>query len=84
MELDTALLNTQHYKVCIKGKVKQPRERSSAYPTPLCSSYCKKEPSGRPQLRLPTLLTNVNKKRNSNKSSSLHKNVLNSFIEELV
>ena len=28
--LDTSLLNTQQYKVCIKGKVEQPRERSSA------------------------------------------------------
>ena len=30
MGLDTALLNTQQYKVCIKGKVEQSRERSSA------------------------------------------------------
>ena len=30
MVLDTSLLNTQHYKVCIKGKVEQSRERSSA------------------------------------------------------
>ena len=30
MLLDTSLLNTQHYKVHIKGKVEQPRERSSA------------------------------------------------------
>ena len=30
MVLDTSLLNTQRYKVCIKGKVEQPRERSSA------------------------------------------------------
>ena len=28
--LDDALLNTQHYKVRIKGKVEQSRERSSA------------------------------------------------------
>ena len=28
--LDSALLNTQHYKVKIKGKVEQSRERSSA------------------------------------------------------
>ena len=32
MALDTSLLNTQQYKVCIKGKVKQSRERSSALP----------------------------------------------------
>ena len=32
MVLDTALLNTQQYKVCIKGKVEQSRERSCALP----------------------------------------------------
>ena len=32
MVLDTSLLNIQHYKVRIKGKVKQSRERSSALP----------------------------------------------------
>ena len=32
MVLDVALLNTQHYKVGIKGKVEQSRERSSALP----------------------------------------------------
>ena len=30
--LEAALLNTQHYKVGIKGKVEQSRERSSALP----------------------------------------------------
>ena len=30
--LDTSLLKTQQYKVCIKGKVEQSRERSSAFP----------------------------------------------------
>ena len=30
MVLDATLLNTQHYKVRFKGKVKQSRERSSA------------------------------------------------------
>ena len=29
MVLDTSLLNTQPYKVCIKGKMQQSRERSS-------------------------------------------------------
>ena len=29
MVLDTSLLNTQHYKVHIKGKVEQSKERSS-------------------------------------------------------
>ena len=32
MVLDTSLLNTQHYKVGIKGKVEQSREKSSALP----------------------------------------------------
>ena len=32
MVLDAALLNTQDYKVNIKGKVEQPREWSSALP----------------------------------------------------
>ena len=32
MVLDTSLLNTQQYKVCIKGKVEQSRERSRALP----------------------------------------------------
>ena len=30
MVLDTSLLNTQQYKVCIEGKVEQSRERSTA------------------------------------------------------
>ena len=32
MVLDATLFNTQHYKVRIKGKVEQFRERSSALP----------------------------------------------------
>ena len=32
MVLDAALLNTQHYKVRIKGKVEQSMERSIALP----------------------------------------------------
>ena len=32
MVFDAALLNTQHYKVGIKGKVEQSRERSSTLP----------------------------------------------------
>ena len=32
MVLDAALLNTQHYKVRIKGKVEQSKEWSSALP----------------------------------------------------
>ena len=37
MVLDASLLNTQHYKVRIKGKVEQSRERSSALPYTLVS-----------------------------------------------
>ena len=32
MVLDATLLNTQHYKVGIKGKVEQSREKSSTLP----------------------------------------------------
>ena len=40
MVLDASLLNTQHYKVRIKGKVEQSRKRSSAIPR--LSSYWKR------------------------------------------
>ena len=56
MVLDTSLLNTQQYKVHIKGKVEQSRERSSALPDISVWYLLKREPSGRPPLRLPTLL----------------------------
>ena len=39
MVLDTSLLNTQHYKVRIKGKVEQSAERSGALPNTRCCSY---------------------------------------------
>ena len=32
MVLDASLLNTQHYKVGIKAKVEQSRERNNAFP----------------------------------------------------
>ena len=41
MVLDASLLNTQHYKVRIKGKVNQSREGVAPSPTPWCSSYRK-------------------------------------------
>ena len=41
MVLDASLLNTQHYKVRIKGKVEQSREGVAPSPTHLCSSYRK-------------------------------------------
>ena len=39
--IDAALLTTQHYKVKIKGKVKQSREVIAPSPTPRCSSNWK-------------------------------------------
>ena len=41
MVLDASLLNTQHYKVRIKGKVEQSREGVAPSPTSCCSSYRK-------------------------------------------
>ena len=41
MVLDASLLNIQHYKVLIKGKVEQSREGVAPSPTPWCSSYRK-------------------------------------------
>ena len=41
MVLDASLLNTQHYKVRIKGKVEQSREGVAPSPTPWCCSYRK-------------------------------------------
>ena len=41
MVLDASLLNTQHYKVWIKGKVEQSREGVAPSSTPWCSS-CRK------------------------------------------
>ena len=38
MVLDVSLLNIQHYKVWIKGKVEQSREGVTPSPTPWCSS----------------------------------------------
>ena len=56
MTLDTSLLNTQQYKVRIKGKAKQSKERSSALPYTSVSLLWKREPSGHPRLWSPTLL----------------------------
>ena len=41
MVLDASLLSTQHYKVRIKGKVKQSRKGVAPSPTHWCSSYWK-------------------------------------------
>ena len=43
MVLDSSLLNTQHYKVRIKGKVEQSREWSSALPFTLVLKLMKRE-----------------------------------------
>ena len=39
--LDATLLNTQHYRVSIKGKLKQSREGVAPSSTPWCSNYWK-------------------------------------------
>ena len=39
MVLDTSFLNTQRYKVCIKGKMEQSKEGVVLSPIPQCSSY---------------------------------------------
>ncbi len=39
MVLDAALLNTQHYKVRVKDKVEQSRERSSPFPYTLLTLH---------------------------------------------
>ena len=41
MVLDSSLLNTQHYKVRIKVKWRNPGKEVSPSPTPSCSSYRK-------------------------------------------
>ena len=46
--LDTSLLNTQYYKVCIKSQVEQSRERSSTQPYYLCVVAIEKGPFGLP------------------------------------
>ena len=45
MVLDTSLLNTQHYKVRIKGKVEQSGERSGTLPCTSVWWLSKREPS---------------------------------------
>ena len=56
MVLDAGLLNTQHYKVWIKGKMGPCRERCSAIPYTSVYKLLKKEPSSYPRSRSPTLL----------------------------
>ena len=57
MVLDSVLLNTQLYKVRIKGKVALYKEWSSALPNTSCVKLLKSEPLGHLILRSPTLLT---------------------------
>ena len=57
MVLAAALLNTQHYKVRIKDKLEQSREWRSTLPYTLVWLLLKKEVSGHPRLRSPTLLS---------------------------
>ena len=39
MVLDASLLNTQHYKVRIKGKLNNPKKGVAPFPTSRCGSY---------------------------------------------
>ena len=57
MVLDAALLSTQNYKVMIKGKVEQTKEWSSVLPYTLVWLLLKRDRSGHPRLRSPTLLS---------------------------
>ena len=57
MVLDAALLNTQHYKVRIKGKVELSMEWNSALPYTSVWYLLKREPSGQPRLTSSTLLS---------------------------
>ena len=59
MVLDTSLLKTQQYKVRINDKVEQSKEWSSAFTYTSVLKLLKREPSGRPRLWSPTLLTNL-------------------------
>ena len=52
--LDSSLLNTQQYKVWMKVKVEQSRERSSVLPYTSVQWLLKRKLSGRPRLRLST------------------------------
>ena len=52
MVLDTALLNTQHYKVGIQSKVEQSRKMSSALPIHLGVVAFKKEAFGLPSTKV--------------------------------
>ena len=56
MVLYISLLNTRHYKVRIKGKVEQSRERSSFHPYTSVLKLLKRGPSGHPELWLPIFL----------------------------
>ena len=58
---DAAKLNTQYYKVRIKGKVKQSKEWSSTPSAPRRSRLLKREPLDHPRLQSPTLLLLINK-----------------------
>ena len=56
MVLDTSFLNTQNYKVRIKGKVGQSWERSSTLSYTLVNKVSKRELPGHHRLRSPTYI----------------------------
>ena len=57
MVLDASLLNTQHFKVRIKGKVEQSRERSRALPYTLVEQAIGKGTFGSPTTMVANLLS---------------------------
>ena len=56
MVLDVSLVNTLHFKVQIKGKVEQFRERRCHLPYTLVEELSKTEPLGHPRIWSPLLL----------------------------
>ena len=80
MVLDAALLNTQHYKVSIKGKVEQSRERSSALPLHHGVVAIEKRSFGSPSANVPNFTfidIHTNKNNNRIKWTNLCKSKIN-------
>ena len=55
MLLEASLLNIQHYKVWIKGKVEQSKERSSTHPYTFMWSYLPTPPLGQEKTQVQVL-----------------------------
>ena len=79
MELDTTLLNTQHYKVRFKGKVEQSRDMEVApSPTPWCVVAIEKGAFGSPSTM--DMKKSLKKKKNPNLMNLLCKSTWNVLI----